>query len=365
MSSGGGGETGKTGPWAGQEDSLKNLYRRAEEVTRDTSLSPYGSLSMPQKAGAAQQMWGMDPMKLGATYGLSAGQTDAMLRTGVAPLNNYQNAANQMLTNAANSPVSNLYGQSEAALSRQLSNPFGSAGDTAQQYMTDAATGKYLSPDSNPYLEGMYNAAARRATSAFNTSTLPSLTAQFSASGRYGSGQQEAVASRAADSLQQNLTDTAANMYGQAYEAERSRQQQAAAGLADYGNQQSTAIARAAALTPQVAEAGNSAMASRAAMMNQVGSQYQNLQNQLYGNLANAYQGKQQAPYTQLAAYNSAVTGNPTLMQQGGGGGGGGGGAAQGALGGAAAGASMGAMTGNPYGVAAGAVLGGIYGGFF
>lgn len=364
MSSGGGGEKpAKAEPWSGQDGYLKDLYARASDVTKNTSLSPYGALTMPQKAGAAQQMWGTDPMKLGATYGMTAGQTDAMLRTGVAPLNNYQNAANKMLVSAANTPVSGLYDQSQSALSGQLTNPFGEAGTNAERYLTDAASGKYLSPDSNPYLAGMVDAANRRATQAFNTSTLPSLTAQFSASGRYGSGQQEAVAGRAANSLQQNITDNTANMYGTAYNNERSLQQQAAAGLADYGSQQSTAITRAAALTPQVAEAGNAALAQRAAMMNQVGGQYQTLQNQLYGNLASAYQGRQQAPYTQLAAYNSAVTGNPTLTQQGGGGGGGGGGV-QGAVGGAAAGAAMGSVAG-PYGALAGAALGGIYGGFF
>lgn len=362
MSSGGGAKAGKTGPWGGQEGSLRNLYDRAANVTKNVDLTPYGGLGMPQKAGAAKQIWGVDPLTLGATYGMTAGQTDALLRTGVSPLNAQQNQANSLLEQAAGTPVSDLYGQAQTAMSNQLTNPFGAAGNTAQQYMTDTATGKYLSPDNNPYLEGMYNAAARRATTAFNTSTLPSLTAQFSASGRYGSGAQEAVAGRAADSLQQNLTDQAANMYGQAYESERGRQQQAAAGLADYGNQQSTAIARAAALTPQVAEAGNSALASRAAMLNQVGSQYQNLQQQLYGNLAAGYQGRQQAPYNQLNAYNSYVTGNPTMMQQAGGGGGGGG--VQGAVGGAAAGAAMGSVAG-PYGALAGAALGGIYGGFF
>ena len=138
--------------------------------------------------------------------------------------------------------------------------------------------------------------------------------------------------------------------------------QQQAADLTDYGNQQSTAIARAAALTPQAAEAANSAIALRAAMLNQVGNQYSTLQNQLYGNLSNAAQAKIDNPYTQVQRYAGLVTGNPTLAVQSSGGSGGG---VQGAVGGAAAGASMGAITGNPYGVAAGTVLGGIYGGFF
>lgn len=364
-SGGGGGEAGKPGPWSGQEASLKNLYARAADVTERQAQDPFASQGVAQKTGMAQNIWGVKNLgDVSSWYGMTPEQTTTMMRTGVAPLNSYQNAANKMLTQAANTPVSGLYGQAQSAMSGQLTNPFGSAGDTAQAYMTDAANGKYLSPDSNPYLKSMYDAAARRATQNFNTSVLPNLTAQFSSSGRYGSGQQEAVAGQAANNLQQNLVDTAANMYGQAYEAERGRQQQAAAGLADYGSQQSTAISRAAALTPQVAESSNAALASRAAMMNQVGTQYQNLQNQLYGNLQSAAQGKIDNPYTQVQRYASLVTGNPTLAMQGGGGGGGAGGL-QGAAAGAASGAAMGSMIAPGWGTAAGALMGGLYGGFF
>ncbi len=81
MASGGGGEaSGSAAPWSGQEDSLKNLYARAADVTERQAQDPFASQGIVGKANAAKQVWGTDPMALGASYGMNPGQMDSMLR---------------------------------------------------------------------------------------------------------------------------------------------------------------------------------------------------------------------------------------------------------------------------------------------
>lgn len=79
----------------------------------------------------------------------------------------------------------------------------------ANQNAQDTIEGKYLSPDSNPYLKDTFNQASNAVNSAVN--------GQFSAAGRYGSGAQTGVL---ADKNNQLATD----IYGGNYQAERARQ---------------------------------------------------------------------------------------------------------------------------------------------
>ena len=90
--------------------------------------------------------------------------------------------------------------------------PVTSAGDAA---LTGAAAGDYLG--SNPYLDAMYGQAAGQ--------VRRSIDSQFERGGRYGQGAHQGV-------MGETLGNLATNIYGQNYERERARQQQAAQQLA-------------------------------------------------------------------------------------------------------------------------------------
>lgn len=72
------------------------------------------------------------------------------------------------------------------------------------QGLQDFASGKYLSPETNPYLKGMYDDAAN--------SVMSQLRGQFAGAGRYGSG---AMAATQGDTLNR-LANT---LYGNAYQS--------------------------------------------------------------------------------------------------------------------------------------------------
>lgn len=89
------------------------------------------------------------------------------------------------------------------------------------------AQGAMLSPDNNPYMRGMVDAASRPIVENFQNSIAPSLASQFSAAGRTGSGAHVGAFQGAASTLGRQLSDTSSNLYGQAYQMERGFQEQA------------------------------------------------------------------------------------------------------------------------------------------
>jgi len=89
------------------------------------------------------------------------------------------------------------------------------------------AGGKYLSPDSNPYLAGMYQAAADPVVRNFKDAVTPGIASQFALGGRLGSGANQAAFNNATATLGHTLGDMANNLYGTAYGQERNLQQQA------------------------------------------------------------------------------------------------------------------------------------------
>jgi hypothetical protein len=97
----------------------------------------------------------------------------------------------------------------------------------AQGYVGDVLGGKFLTPDANPYLKDMYDAAAGNLTSHYQTTVVPGLEARFAkAGGRSGAAM--GAHDIAAGNLAGGLSDLAANLYGGAYGMERGLQQQAA-----------------------------------------------------------------------------------------------------------------------------------------
>jgi hypothetical protein len=108
----------------------------------------------------------------------------------------------------------------------------------AQDLTQRTMGGEFLSPESNPYIEATYDAAARGVGRQYQTNVVPSTSmAQY---GRGGSGAEYNREGQGQDWLAQNLSELATGIYGGNYAQERAYQQQAASqapGLADYDYQ--------------------------------------------------------------------------------------------------------------------------------
>jgi hypothetical protein len=94
------------------------------------------------------------------------------------------------------------------------------------EQLARAASGQYL--NSNPYLDKMAQAAMDPVTRNYQTSTAPTLAAQMSRSGRYGSGALVGAQGQNEQNLGKTLADMSANLYGTNYANERARQDAAA-----------------------------------------------------------------------------------------------------------------------------------------
>ncbi len=81
----------------------------------------------------------------------------------------------------------------------------------AKQQVTDTLSGKYLDPDTNPYLQQTFQRASEQYVNPVTTAAVQS--------GRFGSGAQ-------ADQTGEAFARTANEIYGQNYQQERSRQMQ-------------------------------------------------------------------------------------------------------------------------------------------
>lgn len=92
--------------------------------------------------------------------------------------------------------------------------------NAARQNYTDTMSGKYLTPDSNPYLKGMVNTALNDVQGRVNS--------QFGGN-NYGTTAHQ-------ETLQRGLSDAATNAYGQAYTTERNNQLKDASLSSQYGN---------------------------------------------------------------------------------------------------------------------------------
>lgn len=69
----------------------------------------------------------------------------------------------------------------------------------------------------NPYLDQMVKAATNGVAQQYTNVVAPSIASQFSAAGRFGSGQQAAALATGAQPLAQALQGTSSNIYGQAW----------------------------------------------------------------------------------------------------------------------------------------------------
>lgn len=84
--------------------------------------------------------------------------------------------------------------------------------------------GAYLHPESNPYLSGTYDAAARKMTDAYQSAVAPGIMASAQRQGQFGSSAMEELMAMSRYDLGENLGNLGTSIYGGNYAAERDRQ---------------------------------------------------------------------------------------------------------------------------------------------
>lgn len=139
-----------------------------------------------------------------------------------------QDQSNTPVQQFPNSTVVPFSGQTNDAL--QMAEQRARAGSPVQQAGQEAvrasAAGEMLNP--NPYLNNVIDAASRPIMREFTDTVMPGIDANFSASGRYGSGSHTRAMEGATDTLGRNLADLSGGLAYQNYGDERTRQIQSA-----------------------------------------------------------------------------------------------------------------------------------------
>ena len=134
--------------------------------------------------------------------------------------------------------LTNIWNQERGAADQLSGIASGNIGYRASPLMQDFMGGKFLDPETNPWLKGAYEDAAGQVRGQVNS--------QFSGAGRYGSGANQEILGR-------NLGQLANTMYGGAYQ--QGMNQMLSAGLLDsqLGAQNIKNQMTAASLYPSVA----------------------------------------------------------------------------------------------------------------
>lgn len=313
MSSGGGGSTTSNSvstPWTGQQPYLGNLFNQAQgayyQYEPNASASVAGFTPMQQQAMQTTQN-----VANGTNFGNASG---------------VNNAAGSFNTNLLNGNYLN-------------SNP-------ANSELASIAGGSQLNPNSNPYMQGMANAANTNIINAYQTATAPQNTSEFEGSGRYGSGAMMNSQNMAQQGLATQLANAQNNLYGGMYQTNEANQLGA---LGQQSNNYNTA-----------AQQQLSGLYSAPNTVNSINSAGTNLYN-MGGNQQALTQSQINAPFQLLNDYSNLIQGQyggttsttqPYYTNQ-----------LAGGLGGAASGAAIGSMLG-PWGTAGGAAIGGLMGAF-
>lgn len=98
-------------------------------------------------------------------------------------------------------------------------------------YLGDAAGGKYLDIDSNPYLQKSLEAMFRPQAEQFRDILAPAIDGKFAGAGRTSGGAHFDTTMRGVQDLERSQSDAAAKAASALYDSERNRQQGAATAL--------------------------------------------------------------------------------------------------------------------------------------
>lgn len=115
----------------------------------------------------------------------------------------------------------------------------------------------------NPYLQDQANAITQTATQNLNNNILPGLNAGAMQAGGYGGSRQGIAQGLAIGQTNQGITNSLAGLYGNAYEGDQTRQNQAAMNAASLANQR--AIAEMQNATTHELGLGNLALGNKQA----------------------------------------------------------------------------------------------------
>ena len=238
--------------------------------------------------------------------------TEAMNNPAVQALFQQAGASNPYISAVANSAAGqtqNPYNSGLAAATWQQNgyiNPLAQAGQSAMDnpslaYLQQSASGAYLDPSTNPYLQRAVDSAMGQAQA--------SIASQFNQGGRYGSGQMQDVQSRA-------LGDIAAQAYTNQYQQERQNQLAAQQAL---GSQYATGVGQNIGALGQAGGLQQGQQGLNIQGSADLANQYQQaLANQMagYGQAASAQQGQQGLTNEALnAAGNQYTTGTGQNLQ--------------------------------------------------
>lgn len=149
-----------------------------------------------------------------------------------------------------NSNVTPYTGQINATTNQTQQNAMQGYNDlTNTQALTDTIGGKYLDPSTNPYLQKYYDQAAGNIDKAYGQQA-DAYDSKFGANSFWGGSQHQKAYQDMADNKSDALNDLATNIYGGAYNQERSNQMNAInqagnlynsqynIGQSQYGNEQ-------------------------------------------------------------------------------------------------------------------------------
>ena len=235
-SAGSGKSTSDSKPWEGQQPYLRDIYRMAQRDVAGDDLQYY-----PGSTVAGRDPW---------------------TRQG-----------EQMAYDRA------MSGNTVAGYSAQ------NAADTLQ--------GKYLDPDSNPWLAKTFGRAAGDVTRNFNRAVLPGMESRFASSGRLGSGAHRGAVGETGRMLAGELGRLGESIYGGNYQQERGRQM---------ATQQ---------MAPQLA--GMDYYGAQA--LQGLGGQRQQHQQSLLDDLVAKFEFGRDEPYNRIARYSNLI-GQPVSQSQ-------------------------------------------------
>jgi hypothetical protein len=136
-------------------------------------------------------------------------------------------AAQPKLWESMNTPTAKYEGELSTGLSDTQKSAMGGLSSLINtQALTDTIGGKYLNPDSNPYLSQYYDQAASKVRSSLADSN-DYVNGQFNQRGLYNSSARQESLQKQTDKANDTLADVATGIYGNAYTTERSNQMNA------------------------------------------------------------------------------------------------------------------------------------------
>lgn len=162
-----------------------------------------------------------------------------------------QSMANTPVQYYPGSTVTPFSGQTETALQATERRALEGSPiqDMGRQQMYNTVSGGFL--NANPYLDAMYNRAARPVAENFRDAVAPGIAGGAAKAGRYGSGLYQEMQSKAQDNLGRTLGEMGTDIYGRAYESERGRMNDAIMAAPQYAQADYNDIAKLAAVGSQ------------------------------------------------------------------------------------------------------------------